>query len=133
MPHVFVPGVPAPQGSKRWSRHGGVFETSKKVGPWRERIALQAHNLHAQPMRGPVSVRLAFRFPRPASHLKARGGLSAAGQRQPFPGRDLDKLARAVLDALTGIAYRDDRQVAELHAVKTWEDPGGVDVIWQAL
>ena len=41
---------------------------------------------------------------------------------------DLDKLERAALDALTGVLYLDDRQVARLSADKSWGDIPGVDV-----
>lgn len=41
--------------------------------------------------------------------------------------RDLDKLARSVLDALTGIMWRDDEQVDSLHLDKcTGEKPGAI-------
>lgn len=33
---------------------------------------------------------------------------------------DVDKLARAVLDALTGVCWRDDGQVVSLHVQKRW-------------
>ena len=33
---------------------------------------------------------------------------------------DIDKLSRAVLDALTGVAYLDDRQVIQLEARKAY-------------
>ena len=39
------------------------------------------------------------------------------------PGRpDLDKLCRAALDAMTGVVYVDDAQVAILSAAKEWGD-----------
>jgi Holliday junction resolvase RusA-like endonuclease len=44
---------------------------------------------------------------------------------------DADKLTRAAFDALTGVAWTDDRQVAQLTALTLWPDPGettGVDV-----
>jgi Holliday junction resolvase RusA-like endonuclease len=41
------------------------------------------------------------------------------------PGRaDCDKLLRAVCDALTGIAYHDDRQVCAISAERVWCDHG---------
>lgn len=41
--------------------------------------------------------------------------------------RDLDKLARSILDALTGLIYRDDEQVEELNLRKcVGEKPGAV-------
>jgi len=36
------------------------------------------------------------------------------------PRPDLDKLVRAVGDALSGIAYRDDRQICDIRASKRW-------------
>ena len=41
---------------------------------------------------------------------------------------DLDKLIRAVLDALTGIAYQDDAQVVELLTSKKYGAEPGVDI-----
>jgi len=43
----FVPGKPAPQGSKRHVGRGIMLESSREVGPWRERVALVAHNVMA--------------------------------------------------------------------------------------
>jgi crossover junction endodeoxyribonuclease RusA len=52
---------------------------------------------------------------------------------------DLDKLARAVLDALSAIAYRDDKQVAVLHAQRALlppdaaEDAEGVRIVVEVV
>jgi Holliday junction resolvase RusA-like endonuclease len=44
--------------------------------------------------------------------------------------RDLDKLVRSILDALTGIVWCDDEQVDELHLSKTvGEKPGAIIVL----
>jgi crossover junction endodeoxyribonuclease RusA len=53
----------------------------------------------------------------------------------PASRPDIDKLARAVLDALTGVAFRDDSQVAKLDLLKLWVDaiPPGVQVIVWAI
>jgi hypothetical protein len=37
---------------------------------------------------------------------------------------DLDKLARSVLDALTGVVFKDDAHVTQLTASKDWGQPG---------
>ena len=113
---VFVPGVPAPQGSKRHVGNGRMIESSAAVGPWRERVALVAHNAMGglAPMTGPVTVVLTFWLPRPKS---AKAGAQAT--KRP----DLDKLVRAVLDALTGIAFIDDSQVVRIDAGKALTGP----------
>ncbi len=45
---------------------------------------------------------------------------------EPFIRPDIDKLSRAVLDGLTGVAYEDDEQVVKLTAVKEYGDTEGV-------
>jgi Holliday junction resolvase RusA-like endonuclease len=42
---------------------------------------------------------------------------------------DLDKLIRAILDALTGVVWRDDGQVVDIVASKVYADTPGVDVV----
>jgi len=59
----------------------------------------------------PVSVAIEFVIRRPKANK--RGGYST---KKP----DIDKLARAVLDGLTGIGYLDDAQVSTLHVTKRY-------------
>lgn len=131
-PRLRVAGVPAPQGSKTRGRHGSMYESSKLVGPWRERVGLAAAELVDEPTRAPVVLSLKFTTARPSSHLKRDGGLRAGAPQ--FPSRpDVDKLARAVLDALTGVLYVDDGQVAELHLTKGYGAEPGVEISWGLL
>ena len=76
------------------------------------------------PTDGPVTVAVLVVAPRPKSHF-CRNGLSALGRSLARPGRragDVDKLLRAVLDAMTGVIYHDDAQVAEALVRKVWSD-----------
>lgn len=115
---VFVPGVPAPQGSKRHVGRGILIESSKAVGPWRERVALAAHSHARGLLGGPVSVDLVFVLPRPKSAPKCT---TLPAVKRP----DIDKLARAILDALTGVWIADDSQVIDLRATKHIADIDG--------
>src|SRR6476659_7055493 len=71
-----VPGKPAPQGSKSFkgfrNGRGVMVESSKEVGPWRERVALAAHNAMAgcELITAAVTVRLDLVLPRPKSTPK---------------------------------------------------------------
>ncbi|MBE7193762.1 MAG: RusA family crossover junction endodeoxyribonuclease [Gordonia polyisoprenivorans] len=117
MREVFVPGKPAPQGSKRHVGRGVLVESSKEVGPWRERIALAAHS-HARGLTaGPATVRLEFVMPRPQSAPKRS---TPPATKRP----DVDKLARACLDAITGVWIADDSHVVDLRATKRIALPG---------
>jgi len=51
----------------------------------------------------------------------------------PVVKPDVDKLARALLDALTGVAYGDDAQVVEMHVCKTYGDDARTTVTVKAL
>lgn len=63
-----------------------------------------------------VRLSVIFALPRPKKYQ--RRGLNVAHLTAP----DLDKLLRAVLDALTHVVWRDDSQVVELLAVKQYAD-----------
>lgn len=106
---VFVPGRPAPQGSKRYFGPGRVVEMSKYVAGWREdiRTTLSAEWGALPPLTGAIYLRLQFALPRPASTPKRR---TPPAIKRP----DWDKLSRAVCDAITSAGvYRDDSQVVE--------------------
>ena len=135
---VFIPGIPVPQGSSRaFVRGGRAFVTSANphLRPWRATLAaaIADATIGAEQLTGPVGVDLDFTFPRPASHFGKRG---LRGTAPLFPcGRpDVDKCARAVLDALTDAgAIRDDAQVVELAAVKSYGEHPGVRVFVREL
>ena len=121
----WVPGAPAPQGSKKHVGRGILIESSKALGPWRERVALVAHQAmkHAatQPFTGAVTLRMDFIMPRPTSAPKTK---VLPATKRP----DADKLARAIGDAVTNICFVDDSQVVDLRATKRvalfGEEPG---------
>ncbi|MGH7348018.1 MAG: hypothetical protein ACREK4_24145, partial [Candidatus Rokuibacteriota bacterium] len=74
-PRVWVAGVAAPQGSKRHVGGGIMRESSKAVGPWRERVAGElARTLGPdnEPTRAAVVVNLRFVFTRPGGHFGSR-------------------------------------------------------------
>lgn len=140
-----VVGTPVPQGSTRaFSRGGKVHTTNDPTGTierWRGdiRSAMRQTGQGAPPTpaAGPISMRLTFRLPRPKSHyLPANGKRPTPVLRDDAPhwaiGKpDGDKLERAVMDALTGVAYVDDAQVVVTGKQKVYADPGeqpGVDV-----
>lgn len=120
----FVEGRPAPQGSKRLVRvRGGtrtlMLESSRHVKPWRETIGAVARMKGVPCLASDVEVNIVVRYEHPAAHYRANGELR--GNTPPRPRyADCDKLCRAVCDALTGIAYRDDRQVAVLSIQRVW-------------
>ena len=111
MTTFFVPGVPAPQGSKSISRAGKLYESSKKVGPWREAVAWAAKAALPRPLEGPVTLKVEFVLPRPKGW----------GQKREDPmiqTPDADKLLRSTCDGLTGPAVVNDSQFIDIHIFK---------------
>jgi crossover junction endodeoxyribonuclease RusA len=117
----FVPGKPQQQGSKVKGQWGNIREDNKNLGPWRERVALAAYAA-AKGRRferhEPVAVGIEFVLYRPASLPK----------RKPTPpatkAPDVDKLERAINDALTHVLWEDDAQVTVVLKRKRVAEPG---------
>lgn len=113
---VFVPGHPAAQGSKAFKgmRNGKpiLVEQSERVKPWRQMVATAAQFASRGLADGPVGIRLDFVMPRPktASETAVLLATKRTG--------DVDKLCRAVFDALSGVWFTDDAQVVDLRATK---------------
>lgn len=110
---TFVPGRPAPQGSKRYIGNGISIESSAAVKPWRADIREHVTTQYTNPPHdGPLSVNLVFVMPRPTGTPKRS---TPPAIKRP----DLDKLTRAVFDALGSAGlWRDDSQVTQLTAAK---------------
>ena len=126
-----VYGVPEPQGSiraflpKGWTRPV-LTSDNPHVKSWRQEVAKAAAGAveHLIPRGTAVYVGIRFQFAPPKSWRN--------GQCYKPTRPDLDKLVRAVLDAMTGIVYEDDAQVAEVNAEKIFEYPEGCYIEVQA-
>jgi crossover junction endodeoxyribonuclease RusA len=127
---VVAHGMPITQGSKTVAVSNGrswLIEGRgnhpRLLAAWRETIhqeaALAARAAGWERIdEGPVVARVHFLLPRPQSAPKRR-------RTWPVNTRsgDLDKLVRACMDAITGIAFRDDAQVVAVVITKDWAVP----------
>lgn len=69
----------------------------------------------------PVAVSAIFTFSRPKAHFNSKNELKSNAPRYYALSRnDGDKLCRAILDAMTSVAYLDDGQVVDLHAYRRY-------------
>ena len=119
---LFVRGKPQSQGSKRHVGGGVMVEAVKGLEAWRcdVRDALNVE-WHEEPRDGAVVVILSFQFLRPKS---------VSEKKRPYMTvrPDVDKLARAVLDAMTGVVLSEDARVVQLTAAKRYGFVAGVDI-----
>lgn len=114
-------GQPRPRAFVRGNR-AAVYNPSTAEG-WKSSVALACREIEGALMHFPLSVSLTFFMPRPKSHIRTTGALKPSAPVYIHDGKpDADNLAKAVLDALTGIrAWLDDDQVCELVVKKYWE------------
>lgn len=124
-----VPCVPVPQPRPRAvsrGNHASVYNpTSIKTAEGRKPhpivefkaavryCAMQAYQ--GPPLTGPLSMRLRFELPRPKSMIWKKKEMLLAYHTGP---KDIDNMAKAVMDALNKLLYVDDGQVCELQAEK---------------
>jgi Holliday junction resolvase RusA-like endonuclease len=76
--------------------------------------ATAAHAMTGEPWTGPIELECVFVVPRSKSHYTSKGALTKSAP--SVPGGDLDKLIRAVGDALSKVVYRDDVQIVSFGA-----------------
>lgn len=140
---VYVKGTPIQQGSmkafpiRRSNGSLGVSMIHNKAGPltaWREQIRVEFIKKYPELSKAlteggyfkqysPIHVTAIFYLKKPKS------------SKLPDPTNkkaDLDKLLRAIHDAMSGLVYFDDCQIIEIDTTKEWADddtPEGVHII----
>lgn len=75
---------------------------------------------------GPCEVEVTACFQVPSSWSKKKQDMAMAGLLEPEIKPDCDNIAKAILDALNGLAYKDDSQVTKLTVRKCYEKQGCV-------
>lgn len=115
-------GIASGMGSKKaftpkgWSRPI-LTDSNRNLKTWQTLVAGAASRAIAERpdfaiMSGAVRLTIAFYLPRPKSLAKN----VTAHTKKP----DCSKLLRSTEDALTGVVYRDDAQIIEIHASKAY-------------
>lgn len=126
---------PVPQGSMRIrfaaGRAGQCWANATRLLPWRRALATACKaSLYGKcwelSEEEEYLLDAEFYFARPKGHSLSTGELRADAPSHPAKTSvgDLDKLLRAVCDALTGVAWRDDAQVVQIRAAKRYSERG---------
>jgi crossover junction endodeoxyribonuclease RusA len=117
-----VIGKAEPKGSTkaflgRGSRFPIVTSDNPRLRGWEQLVREQAQAVAREGLfPGPILIAIVFNLPRPQSLPKLA--------RHHCTRPDLDKLVRAVVDALIGLLYVDDSSIVQLHARKCYAEPG---------
>lgn len=112
----FIAGRPIPQGSLKFINGHAIHVRAQDLALWRADIARVAKSVIWERAVESVEVHLTFTLLKPKT----------VKRNEPFVRPDIDKLIRAVLDGLTGVAYDDDQQVTKITAVKEYGTVEGV-------
>lgn len=76
----------------------------------------------------PVTLRIVARFLPPKSVSKKRRRDMLEGKELPLKKPDMDNIVKVVADALNGVAYHDDTQIALIVAKKAYSAIEGLDI-----
>ena len=121
---LLIPIEPVPKGRPRFTRFGKPY-TPKKTADY-ERIVADTYrttpNANYFGDNEPLKVSLIFCMPIPKSYPKKRREWILKGYESYTKKPDCDNLAKAVLDALNGVAFEDDSQIVELHIRKEYAE-----------
>ena len=129
----FVPGRQRPAGSKKAFKNpatGKIIVThdNPKTKDWMQSVKWFAMKAAERMVLedGPVKLTLLFLADRPKGHFgtgRNEGVLKSSAPEHKITTPDLDKLNRAVGDALTGVIFKDDSQVVKLESSKVYCGP----------
>lgn len=95
----------------------------------------QMRNQKAEKIEGAVNMNIIYAFRRPQSLSKKERSEIDGGKTVPKTTKpDIDNLTKAILDALNGIVWKDDAQVAQINIQKIWSAKDQIEIeIWEAL
>lgn len=111
--NFYVRVTPRGQGRPRFTSRGHAYKTAEDRAYERAiRLAYLAAYPDAQPIRGPFAVGINAYYRRPKEPMNAL----------PMVKPDLDNVVKAVLDALDGVAYTNDKNNCSIVATKQYTD-----------
>lgn len=123
-----VPGEPQGKARPRVTRNGTF--TPRKTAEYERRVRAAYREQCGDMFLGESAliVTIAARFEPPKSVSRKKRAAMLTGLIQPKRKPDADNIAKAVCDALNGIAYRDDAQITCLIVEKQYSERAGVTV-----
>ena len=130
---ITVPGEPRGKGRPRFSRQSGRTYTPRDTEIYENLIRLAFESEHPGhfPAESDLSIEIlaVFQIPRSWSKKKQQAAIGRPCRKKP----DFDNIAKAVCDALNGVAYRDDAQIADAHVRKIYGEIPRVEIVLEEL
>ena len=122
----FYPCHPRGQGRPRFS--GKVAYKSSEDRAYEKAILMAYYAAYPgkSPIQGPFVIRVTACYPIPKSASKAERADMLAGRTVPTVKPDIDNVLKAVLDALNGAAFTDDKNAFMILAQKVYSETPGI-------
>ena len=118
-----IPGEPVAKGRPRMMKSGIAFTPNKTRNY--ETLVKELYiieNRDKPMLEGQLSASIYAHFTIPKSASKKNREKMLEWEIRPTKRPDLDNIAKAVLDALNGLAYQDDSQIVALEVCKYYSD-----------
>ncbi|MDY5881763.1 MAG: RusA family crossover junction endodeoxyribonuclease, partial [Roseburia sp.] len=125
-----VEGKPVGKGRPRFKRMGNFVQTytPAATADYEKLVSLRFQNAGGVITDKPVRVEVVAFFAPPKSTKKRDRIEMLANRILPEKKPDIDNIAKIILDALNGIAYKDDSQVVDLSVKKCFAAEASVYV-----
>ena len=121
--HFIIPGRPVGKGRPRFTRQGHCWTPDKTVAYERD-IKMAYWSTYGHSKYGAdkaLAVDIVLYYPRAKSMAKHKRLMAQRGVLRPTVKPDVDNVIKAILDALNGVAFEDDRQIVQVECEK-WYD-----------
>lgn len=116
------------KGRPRFTKTGRTY-TPKTTADYERQIKLEfLRKGPKKPTDKPVRVKVTCYYEVPKSARKADKIKMAANELLPTKKPDVDNILKAILDALNGLAYLDDKQVVQVGIIKKYSEIEGIKI-----
>lgn len=129
MIRLIIPGEPVAKGRPRITRNGHAY-TPEKTTNYENlvRLAFMQQCGKTNPYEGEITAVIDAYMQIPKSASKKRQEAMRCHETRPTKRPDGDNIAKAVLDSLNGLAYKDDSQVVDCTIRKFYSDKPRVEL-----
>ena len=128
-----VYGEPVAKGRPRFAKRGNYVQTYTpvKTKSYEDEVRLLATKAKGSgsTLESSVSVFIYISFSVPQSYSKRKREACLSGETKHTKKPDLDNVAKAIIDGMNGIIFKDDSQIINLHVTKVYAEVGKVEVL----
>lgn len=136
---IIIPGEPCAQGRPRFSTAGGYVKAYDPAKSRNYKVFVKLITQEEMKKQGwrytelPIRVRIIAYMGVPASKSKKFKQAAILGEERPTKKPDVDNIFKSVTDAMSGIAYKDDKQIVSASIEKFYSDVPHTEIIIELL